>query len=50
MRNILMTVMLLVVVVLLFNSIISSEGGINDQIKKQGDNTTQAIENINLGK
>lgn len=36
MRNILMTVMLLVVVVLLFVNIISNDGGIREQIQERG--------------
>ncbi|MFC6333877.1 hypothetical protein ACFP56_14715 [Paenibacillus septentrionalis] len=48
MKNILMTVMLLVVVVLLFNNIIAREGtGTKAQIQSQGDAANVRIGNIN---
>lgn len=48
MKNILMTVMLLVVVVLLFNNIIAREGtGTKAQIQSQGDAANVRIGTIN---
>jgi len=44
MKNILMTVMMLVVVVILFNNIVSKEGtGTKAQIQSQGDNANTRI-------
>ncbi|HUC93047.1 MAG TPA: hypothetical protein VMS09_13660 [Paenibacillus sp.] len=48
MRNILMTVMLLVVVVLLFNSVIAQDGtGTQAQIQSQGDSANSRIGALN---
>lgn len=48
MKNILMTVMLLVVVVLLFNTIIAQEGtGTKAQIQSRGTSANTQIGNIN---
>lgn|GEM_PF-410293 len=48
MKNILMTVMLLVVVVLLFNSIIAQDGtGTKAQIQNRGTSANTQIGNIN---
>lgn len=47
MKNILMTVMLLVVVVLLFNNIVAKEGtGTKAQIQTQGENANTRIGSI----
>jgi len=48
MKNILMTVMLLVVVVLLFNNIIAKDGtGTKAQIQSHGESANSRIGNIN---
>jgi hypothetical protein len=47
MRNILMTVMLLMVVVLMFTNIITSEEGIRAQIELKGSEASQDISGLN---
>lgn len=49
MRNILMTVMLLMVVALLFTTIVSGAGGIRAQIETQGDNAVDDISGLTTG-
>jgi hypothetical protein len=49
MRNILMTVMLLMVVALLFTTIVANPGGVREQINTQGDSAIDAIEALTTG-
>lgn len=43
MRNLLMTVMMLIVVALLFTNIVSSPNGLRDQIQSQGEKANDDI-------
>lgn len=49
MRNILMTVMLLMVVALLYTSIVTNEDGIKDQIQSQGDSAIDSLRSLTAG-
>ncbi|CAM3379414.1 hypothetical protein [Marinicrinis lubricantis] len=46
MRNILMTVMMILVVVLLFVNIVSGTGGVKEQIQTQGTNAKTKISSL----
>ena len=46
MRNILITVMMLIVVAILFTSIVKGNGGLQQNIKTQGDKANQQILNL----
>lgn len=46
MRNILMTVMMILVVILLFNSIVTGSGGIRNEIQDQGTTVVQQIKSL----
>jgi len=50
MRNILITVMMLIVVALMFNGVIANDStGVQARIKSQGTTANTTIENITLG-
>jgi len=46
MRNILITVMMLIVCALLFTAIVSGEGGLQEKIKEKGDIANSRIEGL----
>lgn len=48
MRNILITVMMLVVVVVMFTGIINGEDGVKQQIQQQGTNASEEIGSITI--
>lgn len=49
MRNILITVMMLIVVAIMFNTVIADDStGVKSRIEKQGDNANKTIERLDL--
>ena len=49
MRNILMTVMLLMVAAFLYTTIVSSNGGIRDQIRDHGEQAIEDLKDLTVG-
>lgn len=49
MRNILMTVMLLLVVVVLYTNIVAKEDGLKDQIETQGSSALEKLQELTAG-